>query len=255
MPSAKKDKEGATDDLERLHVRIARSGLCSRRAAEKLIEEGRVEVNGSVVVEMGRKVGPDDEVRVDGVPITVAKHYTVLLNKPKGVVTTLNDPQGRPTIVKYLPDYGVQLKPVGRLDMDTEGVLLCTNDGELHARLSHPRYGVEKEYQAIVEGVPEERALEQLRKGVFLDDRKTSPAQVEVIHVEPRSTSLRITIHEGRYRQVRRMCEAVGHPVISLKRTRYGNYRLKGMRPGEAILLGKKDVDALRKSVGLPPSA
>ena len=248
----RKNEEGVPE--ERLHVRIARSGFASRRAAEGIIADGRVTVNGRLVVEMGVKVGPDDEVAVDGVPLTVAKQYTILLNKPKGVVTTLSDPQGRPTIVRHLPDYGVPLKPVGRLDMDTEGILLCTNDGELHARLSHPRYGVEKEYVAIVEGAPDERAVQQLRDGVFIEGRKTAPAKVEVVHAEPRSTSLRITIHEGRYRQVRFMCEAVGHPVISLKRTRYGPYMVKGMRPGEAVLLGKKDVDALRKSVGLPPA-
>ena len=243
------------DGLERLHVRIARSGFASRRAAEGTIADGRVTVNGELVVEMGVKVGPEDEVAVDGVVLHVAKHYTVLLNKPKGVVTTLSDPQGRPTIVRHLPDYGVPLKPVGRLDMDTEGIILCTNDGELHARLSHPRYGIEKEYQAIVEGLPSEDAIEQLRNGVFVEGRKTAPAKVDVIHAEPRSTSLRITIHEGRYRQVRFMCEGVGHPVVSLKRTRYGPYTVKGMRPGEATLLGEKDVDALRKSVGLPPAS
>ena len=239
---------------ERLHVRIARSGFASRRASEGIIADGRVTVNGSLVVEMGVKVRPEDEVAVDGVPLSVAKHYTVLLNKPKGVVTTLSDPQGRPTIVRHLPDYGVPLKPVGRLDMDTEGILLCTNDGELHARLSHPRYGIEKEYYAIVEGAPSEEAVEQLRKGVFVEGRKTAPAKVEIVHAEPRSTSLRITIHEGRYRQVRFMCDGIGHPILSLRRTRYGPYTVKGMRPGEAVLLGKKDVDALRKSVGLPPA-
>lgn len=237
-----------------MHVRIARSGFASRRAAEGIIKDGRVTVNGELVVEMGVKVGPDDEVAVDGMPLTTAKQYTVLLNKPKGVVTTLSDPQGRPTIVRHLPDYGVPLKPVGRLDMDTEGLLLCTNDGELHARLSHPRYGIEKEYFAIVEGQPDERALEALRNGVFIEGRKTAPAKVEVVHAEPRSTSLKITIHEGRYRQIRFMGDAVGHKVIGLKRTRFGPFLLKGMRPGEAILLGKKDVDALRKSVGLPPA-
>ncbi len=237
-----------------MHVRIARSGFSSRRAAEGIIADGRVTVNGEPVTVMGVKVGPEDDVAVDGVSLTVAKQYTVILNKPKGVVTTLSDPQGRPTIVRHLPDYGVPLKPVGRLDMDTEGVLLCTNDGELHARLSHPRYGIEKEYQAIVEGVPDDKALETLRNGVFIEGRKTHPAKVDVIHTEPRSTSLRITIHEGRYRQVRFMCENVGHPVLSLKRTRYGPYSVRGMRPGEAVLLGKKDVDILRKSVGLPPA-
>jgi 23S rRNA pseudouridine2605 synthase len=245
------DAEG----LERLHVRIAHSGLCSRRAAEKLILEARVTVNGDIVAELGFKVAPDDDVRVDGQPIRAAKHYTVILNKPAGIVTTLSDPQGRPTVVKYLPDYGVQLKPVGRLDMDTEGLLLVTNDGELANRLAHPRYGVEKEYQAIVKGIPNDEALERLRTGVFVEGRKTAPAKVEVIHAEAKTqtTGLRITIHEGRKRQVRLMGDAIGHPVMSLKRIRYGPLRVKGMRVGEARLLGKKEVDDLRKLVGLEP--
>jgi 23S rRNA pseudouridine2605 synthase len=249
-------REGDEEGLERLHVRIAHSGLCSRRAAEKLILEGRVEVNGQIVAELGYKVTPEDEVRVDGQPIRTTKTYTVLLNKPAGVVTTLSDPQGRPTIVKYLPDFGTQLKPVGRLDMETEGLLLCTNDGELAHRLSHPRYGVEKEYQAVVLGIVGEDALESLRKGVFVEGKKTSPAQVEIIHAEPKTdtTGIRITIHEGRKRQVRLMCETVGHPVKSLKRIRYGPLRLKGMRGGEARLLGKKEVDELRRLVGLEPA-
>lgn len=247
-------REGDEEGLERLHVRIAHSGLCSRRAAEKLIIEGRVDVNGTAIVELGYKVAPEDVVRVDGIPLKTAKTYTLVINKPTGVVTTLSDPQGRPTIVRYLPDYGVQLKPVGRLDMDTEGLLLVTNDGELANRLAHPRYGVEKEYQAIVTGIPTEEALDRLRRGVFVEGRKTAPAWVEVIHAEPKSntTGLRITIHEGRKRQVRLMCEAVGHPVQKLKRIRYGPLRLKGMRVGEARLLGKNEVDQLRELVGLP---
>jgi 23S rRNA pseudouridine2605 synthase len=240
---------------ERLHVRIAHSGFCSRRAAEGLIKEGRVEVNGATVTEMGVKVGPDDVVTVDGQPISEAPTYTVLLNKPKGVVTTLRDPQGRPTIVRYLPDLGVQLKPVGRLDMDTEGLLLVTNDGELANRLAHPRYGIEKEYMAVVRGIPSPKALDQLRKGVFVEGRKTAPAKIDVVHAEEKTntTGLRITIHEGRKRQVRLMCEVVGHPVISLKRVRLGPLVLKGLRSGEAKMLGKKDVEKLRQLVGLPP--
>jgi 23S rRNA pseudouridine2605 synthase len=271
MPSkrtAKPNVSRTSKDGERLHVRIARSGMCSRRAAEELIREGRVSVNGEPVIEMGVKVTEDDEVAVDGVPIATAKTYTVILNKPIGVVTTMRDPQGRPTIVRHLPDLGVQLKPVGRLDMDTEGLLVCTNDGELANRLAHPRYGVEKEYQAIVRGIPDERALEKIRKGVWIPESpdpsaphrgveqrgyRSSPAKVEVIHAEPKkdTTGLRITIHEGRKRQVRLMCEAVGHPVISLKRTRYGPLNVKGMRAGEARMLGKQEVDELRKLVGL----
>ena len=240
----------------RLHVAIAHSGLCSRRKAEQYIEEGRVTVNGEFVVTQGLIVGPDDDIRVDEHPIRKAKQYTVLLNKPTGVVTTLHDPEGRPTIVRYLPDYGVQLKPVGRLDMETEGLLLVTNDGELAHRLTHPRYGVEKEYFVIVHGRPEDSAIKKLQKGVYVEDRKTSPAQVEVIHYETNTdtTSLKNVIHEGRKRQVRLMCEVVGHPVKALKRTRVAHLVLKGLRSGEARLLGKKDVDMLRELVGLEPS-
>ena len=210
-------------------------------------------VNDKLVIELGHKVDLNDEVRVDGEAIRTAKHYTVLLNKPLGVVTTMRDPQGRPTIVRYLPDYGVPLKPVGRLDMDTEGLLLVTNDGDLAHRLAHPRYGVEKEYQAKLEGVPDERALKALCTGVFVEGRKTYPAEVRIAHVDARGafSVVNITLHEGRKRQVRLMCEAVGHPVLSLKRVRLGPFLLKGMRPGEARLLQKKEVEALRKSVGL----
>jgi 23S rRNA pseudouridine2605 synthase len=252
---AQKKSDNAQDG-ERLHVRIAHSGLCSRRAAERLIQEGRVTVNGEIVIELGTRVSPGDQVRVDGQPIGTAKQYTLVVYKPTGMVTTLSDPQGRRTIAHILPDYGVQLKPVGRLDMETEGLLLVTNDGELAHRLSHPRYGIEKEYQAIVRGITDEKALEQLRKGVYFEGRKSAPAKVEVIRAEPKtnSTGLRITIHEGRKRQVRLMCEAVGHPVISLKRVRLGPLVLKGMRSGEAKLLGQKDVNKLRELVGLPPA-
>jgi pseudouridine synthase len=248
-------KRENVEDGERLHVRIARAGLCSRRAAERLILEGRVTVGGEIVMDMGVKVGPTDEIRVDGQSIGVAKTYTVVLYKPTGVVTTLSDPQGRPTIVRHLPDYGVQLKPIGRLDMDTEGLLICTNDGELAHRLAHPRYGIEKEYQVLVKGVPDEKAIRDLEKGVFIEGRRTAPAKVEVIHSEARAntTSLRITIHEGRKRQVRLMCDAIGHPVISLKRFRIGPIFLKGLRSGEAKLLGQKEVNQLRALVGLPP--
>jgi pseudouridine synthase len=241
---------------ERLHVRIAHSGLCSRRKAEELIREGRVTVNGEVVQEMGVSVLPSDDVRVDGKPARPAKHYTLILNKPRGLVTTLSDPQGRPTIQRCLPDYGVQLKPVGRLDMDTEGLLLVTNDGELANRLAHPRYGIEKEYLAVVRGVPDDKTLDRLRKGVFIEGGKTQPARVEMLKAErdQPTRALRIVLHEGRKRQVRQMCEAVGHPVVSLKRVRVGPLLLKGLRPGECKLLGKKDVDHLRKLVGLGPS-
>ncbi len=240
-------------ELERLHVRIAHSGICSRRAAEKLILEARVEVNGEVITELGTKVGPDDEVRVDGNLIKEAKLYTLLFHKPAGIVTTLSDPQGRPTIKKYLPDYGVQLKPVGRLDKDTDGLLLVTNDGDLALRVTHPRYGLEKEYQVIVDGYPDDKDFEKLRKGVYIEGGKTQPAKVEIGFTDDRkeTTSFRLTIHEGRKRQVRLMCEAIGHPVVKLTRIRLGPFVLKGLKPGECRLVGKQDLDKLRRMVGL----
>ncbi len=234
-------------------MRIAHAGICSRRAAEQLIKEGRVTVNGQTVREMGVSVGPEDSVAVDGQTLSTAKQYTLVLNKPKGVVTTLSDPQGRMTIAKLLPDYGVQLKPVGRLDMDTEGLLIVTNDGELAHRLMHPRYGVEKEYIAVVKGEPGPKSLQKLKQGVYIEGGKTAPAQVELLPTvrSNNTSSLRMILHEGRKRQVRQMCEAVGHPVISLKRTRIGPLLLRGMRGGECRLLSKHEVDQLRKLVGL----
>ncbi len=251
--AAPKSQPKTDESLERLHVRIAKSGICSRRTAEQLIAQGRVLVNGELVVEMGRKVCPEDEVMVDGEALSVAKTYTVLLNKPLGVLTTLSDPQNRPTIVRYLPNYGVQLKPVGRLDMDTEGLLLVTNDGELANRLAHPRYGIDKEYQATVAGVPTPEKLEKLASGVFIEGRKTNPAKVQMVFRDPkdRFAVLTLILHEGRNRQVRLMCEAVGHPVTALKRTRIGNLHLRGMRPGEAKLLGQKQVEELKRAVGM----
>lgn len=252
-PAAKpvaKEEEGPL----RLHVYIAHSGICSRRAAEKMILEGRVSVNGEMVIEMGVKVTDEDDVRVDGNPVRIAKHYTVLLNKPTGVVTTLFDPQRRPTVVKFLPDYGVQLKPVGRLDMDTEGLLICTNDGDFAHRLSHPSFGVEKEYQAIVDGLVTDKALRDLQRGVFIEGKRTSPAKVEVIHTDTgkNTTGLTITIHEGRKRQIRLMCETVGFPVKTLKRVRIGPLKIRGMRQGECRLLGKEEINELRALVDLP---
>lgn len=242
-----------TSGGERLHVRIAHSGLCSRRTAEQLILEGRVTVNNEPVVVLGTKVTEDDVVAVDGEVLGVARLHTVVLNKPVGIVTTMSDPQGRPTVKRLLPDLGVPLKPVGRLDMDTSGLLLCTNDGELANRLMHPKYGVDKEYEVTVVGVPDEKALGRLAKGVFIEGRKTAPARVELLHRDPKGATsrLRITVHEGRKRQIRLMCQSVGHPVQKLERTRYAFLRLKGMRPGECRRLGQKEVDQLRKMVGL----
>jgi 23S rRNA pseudouridine2605 synthase len=251
-------KPGESPQAERLHKRIAASGIASRRKAEELIREGRVEVNGEVVREMGIKVGPDDVVTLDGEPLGVAKSYTLVMNKPVGYVTTLSDPQGRPTVKRLLPDVGVMLKPVGRLDMDSEGLLIFTNDGDLAQRLTHPKFGIEKEYLVTVEGSPDERALDKLRKGVWISEGgKTNPAKVQVVHADKagKTASLRITIHEGRKRQIRLMCEAVGHPVKTLRRVRIGPLLLRHMAPGECRMLGKKEIDALLSATPSRPNA
>ena len=198
---------------------LARVGIGSRRVCEDLIAEGRVLVDGETAV-LGRRVDPETAlIEVDGAPVGVRPdlvHY--VLNKPAGVVTTADDPQGRPTVVGLVPDEP-RVFPVGRLDVDTEGLLLLTNDGELAHRLTHPSYGVEKEYVAEVEGLPTRAVLRRLREGVELDDGPTAPARATL--VDP--SVVRLTIHEGRNRQVRRMCEAVGHSVVRLVRTRIGD--------------------------------
>lgn len=238
-----------TSGRERLHKRIAASGLCSRRAAEEWIRQGRVEVNGITVTEMGAKVGPEDEIAVDGRVIASPKHYYLLMNKPAGYVTTLRDPEGRRTVMELLPKLPATLKPVGRLDLDTEGLLVFTNDGEFANRLAHPSFEVEKEYLATVKGVPDDKALERLRRGVFVDGRRTGPADVRVSYVDDRrgQTKLSIIIHEGRKRQVRLMCLAVGHPVISLKRVRIGPLRLGQLKKGEVRHLDRKELSTLRQ--------
>ena len=214
---------------ERLQKVLARAGLGSRRTCEELIAEGRVRVNGSVA-DLGRRVDPaTDEIEVDGALVTVADglvHY--LVNKPPGVVTTAADPEGRPTVVELVPDTP-RVFPVGRLDVATEGLLILTNDGPLTHRLTHPAFGVEKEYVAEVRGHPTPGALRALRRGVDLDDGPTAPARVSLVA----PNVVRIVIHEGRNRQVRRMCDAVGHPVLRLVRTRIGTLADRRLRPGE----------------------
>ena len=211
---------------ERLNRYLASTGLASRRAAEAYIRDGRVTVNGEVAG-LGTQVETGDDVRLDGEQVTPEEVVVVLLNKPAGVITSMSDPQGRPTVVDAVPS-DVRLFPVGRLDRATTGALVLTNDGGLAHRLMHPRHGVEKTYVAEVEGVPSLDAMAALRMGVELDDGMTSPAAVEA----PRPGVLEITIHEGRNRQVRRMCEAVGHPVKSLHRSRYGPLTVKGLALG-----------------------
>jgi 23S rRNA pseudouridine2605 synthase len=233
----------------RLHKRIAESGLCSRRAAEALIAESRVMVNGEVVTAMGVQVTPDDEVSVDGEVIGRAKTYTLIMNKPPGFVTTLSDPQGRPTVKKLLPDMGVQLKPAGRLDFESEGLLIFTNDGELANRLTHPRYKVDKEYEVVVNGTPDELRLERLRKGIYIEGGKTLPATVKRIGRGGETQKLKFIIREGRKRQIRLMCDAIGHPVISLRRVRIGPLTLRKMPKGMCRMLSQVELASLRAAV------
>ena len=235
---------------ERLQKVLARVGIGSRRVCEDLIAKGRVLVDGEMAV-LGRRVDPETAlIEVDGAPVGVRPdlvHY--VLNKPAGGVTTADDPQGRPTVVGLVPDEP-RVFPVGRLDVDTEGLLLLTNDGELAHRLTHPSYGVEKEYVAEVEGLPTRAVLRRLREGVELDDGPTAPARATL--VDP--SVVRLTIHEGRNRQVRRMCEAVGHSVVRLIRTRIGPLADRSLAPGAWRELTGAEVRSLQRAVAEPRS-
>jgi 23S rRNA pseudouridine2605 synthase len=238
---------------ERLQKVMARAGVASRRHAEELITAGRVAVNGEVVTSLGTKVDPErDTVAVDGQTLELrVAHAYFALNKPRGFVTTMRDPQHRPTIAEFLPADPPGLFAVGRLDMDTEGLLLVTNDGELGDRLMHPRHHVEKEYRAVVGGRPTEAALRRLRDGILLDDGPAQPAEVELVASAGRTSVVRIVIREGRKRQVRRMFGAIRHPVVSLRRERLGPVELGEQASGTLRRLSAAEVAALRQAAGL----
>lgn len=238
---------GMEDGPIRLNRLLAQAGVASRRGADVLIAEGRVTVDG-VVATPGTQVGPGQDVRVDGAPIAAEALVYLMLNKPPGVVTTVRDPQGRPTVVDLL-DVAERVSPVGRLDAETTGLLLLTNDGALAHRLAHPRHGVPKTYRAVVRGLPGPAALRRLRSGVELDDGRTRPAEVVVQGTRSGGAELEIVIKEGRNRQIRRMCAAVGHPVLALERTAYGPLRLGRLQLGAARALRPHEVDALRAAV------
>ena len=233
---------------ERLQKVLARVGLGSRRVCEELIEDGRIMVNGEVA-ELGRRVEVEtDLVEVDGAPIGVRPGLVYyLLNKPAGVITTASDPQGRPTVIELVPAEP-RVFAVGRLDLDTEGLLLLTNDGELANRLTHPSHGVEKEYLAEVRGAPSRATLRQLREGLELEDGPTAPAEVALVA----PTLVRLTIHEGRNRQVRRMLDAVGHPVERLIRTRIGPVTDRRLAPGAWRELTSDELRAVERTVAIP---
>lgn len=223
--------------IARLQKILSAAGVASRRASEQMILEGRVTVNGDTVRELGTKADPQkDIIKVDGRRIkTVVRNRYIVLYKPKGYVTTRSDPEGRRTVMDLVGE-GDYIYPVGRLDYDSEGLLLLTSDGDLAARLMHPRHEVEKTYEVIVAGMPDVRALEKLKKGVFIEGGRTAPAHVHVgsiVKGARPTTKLTIVIHEGRNRQIRRMCSAVGLPVRELRRVRMGPIGLGRLKPGQ----------------------
>jgi 23S rRNA pseudouridine2605 synthase len=234
----------------RLAKFIAHAGVASRRAAEAIVAEGRVAVDGEVVTDPARDVGHANSVELDGRRVEPEPHEVHALNKPAGVVSTARDTHGRPTVVQLVRSRR-RLYPVGRLDADTTGLILLTNDGELAERLTHPRYGVKKVYRAHVRPARlAPRALEALKKGVELEDGRTAPAQVR----QPAPGVVEITIREGRKRQVRRMLEAVGHRVVELERVAFGPLGLRGLEPGKSRRLTRREVERLRRAAGLPES-
>ena len=234
--------------LERLQKLLAQAGVASRRKCEELILEGRVQVNGETVTTLGMKADPaTDVVTVNGKPIRGESKLYLMLHTPKGVITSASDDKGRKVVKDYLPGIKERVYPVGRLDYDTEGLLLLTNDGEFANLLTHPRHHVAKTYMATVKGVPHGSALERLQKGIMLDDGMTAPAEVEYQDVDPdnKRSTIRIPIYEGRNRQVRRMFEAIGHPVTLLKRVKFGELTLHGLPRGKFRHLSPQEVKEL----------
>lgn len=239
--------------LIRLNRYLAGAGLASRREADRIIAEGRVKVNGLYVDDLGYRVDDErDEVEVDGVRVKAsqAPRY-VMLNKPRGYLVTMSDPFERATIVDLLPRMKEKIFPVGRLDRDSEGLLLLTNDGLLANRLIHPRYGVEKEYIVVVDGFPRKEEIARLEEGVRMDGRKTAPARILIVNSGPKRSTLRFIIREGRKREIRRMAEHIGLKVLKLKRVKFAGLELKGLRSGQWRRLDKGEISRLKRLVGL----
>lgn len=240
---------------ERLQKVLAQAGLGSRRACERLIEAGHVSIDGVVVTRLGTTVDPNlVRISVDGRPLPKSSAlYYFMLHKPSGYVTTMNDPQGRPTVANLLPSLGARLYPVGRLDFGSEGLLLMTNDGDLTARLTHPRYGVEREYLVWINGDPTPATLARLRAGMEIDGTKYLPTEITRLpgQAVPGTALLRVVLQEGQKREVRRLCEAVGHSVRRLVRVRIGLLTLGALPLGKHRRLTAGEVEALRATVGL----
>jgi 23S rRNA pseudouridine2605 synthase len=245
--------EGSAKGPMRLQRYLAACGLASRRNAEALIESGCVEVNG-VIAKLGDTVDPEkDAVTCEGRHVQREAPVYIVLNKPKGTVASARDPQERKTVLDCVPGISARVFPVGRLDYDVEGALLLTNDGELAHRLMHPRYEVDKVYLASVWGEVSRATLAQFEKGIALDDGPTAPAKATVVSKRPDTTLLRLTLHEGKKREVKRMCAAAGHPVRELQRVSIAGINVKGLRPGEWRYLTHHEIAVLRKLTGLSP--
>jgi 23S rRNA pseudouridine2605 synthase len=241
------------NNVERLQKILAAAGVASRRKCEELIAAGKVTVNGEVVKELGAKADPaTDVIAVSGKPIKRESKLYIMFNKPKGVITSVTDDKGRSVVTDYLKDIKERLYPVGRLDYDTEGLLLLTNDGDLAHKLTHPRHHVPKTYHATVERVPHGNDLERLQKGIKLEDGMTAPADVEYHDIDPdgKFATISITIREGRNRQVRRMFEAIHHPVIRLKRISFGGLFLNNLQRGKHRRLTEEELLKLRAAAG-----
>ncbi|WP_088102281.1 pseudouridine synthase [Halalkalibacter urbisdiaboli] len=242
--------------MERLQKVIAQAGVTSRRKAEELIVDGKVKVNGKVVRELGVKVIPNkDKIEVNGIPIDREEPVYYLLYKPSGVISSVNDDKGRKVVTDFL-QLEQRVFPVGRLDYDTSGLILMTNDGEFANLLMHPKHRIDKVYVAKVRGIPTREMLKQLQNGVVLEDGKTAPAKVKMMSIDKKKQTaiVRLTIHEGRNRQVRRMFDAIGHPVMKLKREEYSFLNLRGLNPGESRPLKPIEVKHLRELAVTKPS-
>jgi pseudouridine synthase len=246
----------------RLQKILSGAGVASRRTAETLITQGRVSVNGATVTALGTKADPaSDDIRVDGRRIKPpARARYILLNKPRGYITSRSDPQRRPTVIDLLAAGGIRdyVYPVGRLDYDSEGLLLLTSDGDLAARLTHPRHGVEREYEVRVRGVPEPRLIERLSRGVVIDGRKTAPAKARLLRTIEGTAGpqgwLSLVLREGRNRQVRKMCDAIGHPVVRLRRVRIATIADDRLKPGEFRELSPRELRSLQKAANPEPT-
>lgn len=237
---------------ERLQKVLAQAGIASRRRAEELIIAGRVKVDGVTIDTLGARVDPETQtIAVDGVPIAQEEQVTYILHKPLGAVSTVHDPHGRLTVRHILKDVSERVYPIGRLDADTSGVLLLTNEGELSFRLTHPSFEVPKVYHATVQGHVNEATMQHMASGVELEDGLTAPAGVRALWRRAGSTQLELNIHEGRNRQVRRLCAAVGHPVVSLCRVKFAFLSLDGLRPGDYRRISTAELRKLRDLVGL----